>query len=229
MTRIKICGITSYEDARLALDLGADALGFNFYRGSPRKIEPGAAQSIIRRLPKTAWIAGIFVDQEPGEIERLARQMPLDTIQLHGDHFASRPGPPAGVLASWRTILAIRIADDDIEPENFEKLAARIESPPAEIDHLLFDYRAKREAGTAQFGGTGKRISPLILSRLFQRGLTGTAIISGGLTAENAGKIVEEIRPYAVDVASGVESSPGKKDPAKMRDFIQAVRSAKGG
>ena len=222
MTWIKFCGITSYEDARLALDLGVEALGFNFYSKSPRYIGPGAAQAVIRRLPKTAAIVGIFVDTPAEQIETIARSAPLDTLQFHGG-----TEPPAGLLtAEWRAILAIPVTDGDSEADRYAALLDRVkrieQTYRSKIEHLLFDYRA----GTGQFGGTGQQISPEILKRLAADGVLKNGIISGGLNSENCAGIVSAFRPFGVDVSSGIESAPGKKDPEKMRRFAAAVRAA---
>jgi phosphoribosylanthranilate isomerase len=222
--RIKFCGITSYEDAKAALDLGVDALGFNFYSKSARRVEPGAAQAIVRRLPKSAWMVGVFVDNEAAEIESIARLLPLDTLQFHGDHFQSRPGPPASLLGGWRSVLAVRAANSDSAEERFKILSDRIATPPDGIDHLLLDYRS--DGPNAAYGGTGKQIAPEILARLAQNGLLANTFVSGGLDAENVGAVVEALQPLGVDVASGIESSPGRKDREKMRLFVEAVRSA---
>ena len=221
MTWIKFCGITSYEDARLALDLGVDALGFNFYSKSPRFIEPAAAQAVIRRLPKTAAIVGIFVDNSAEQIEKIARMAPLDTLQFHGGI-----EPPERLLSTeWRALLAIAVTAADSETGRYAALIERINRTGTtygtKIDHLLFDCRA----GSGQFGGTGQQIPAEILKRLAADGVLKNGIVSGGLNSENCAGIVSMFRPFGVDVSSGIESGPGKKDPEKMRRFAAAVRA----
>jgi phosphoribosylanthranilate isomerase len=200
--RVKVCGITSYEDASLALDLGADALGFNFYPPSPRFIEPATAREIIRRLPPLAVTVGVFVNvAEPAEVERQSRSAGVAVIQLHGDE---SPGYGRS-LASWPLIKAVRVGR---------------EGPP----EAVFDFPAGAflldTLDDCRFGGTGRVFD----WSLVRQGVPDVRIIlAGGLNAANVAEAIRMVRPYAVDVCSGVENSPGRKDPARLAEFMEEV------
>ena len=201
-TRVKICGITRLEDAQLAVELGAAALGFNFYQPSPRYLAPEAAREIIGGLPPFVTPVGVFADEVDGEhVARVARQAGVAAIQLHGPRF---PGPGPG-LQNWPLIRAVAVRGD-FKPADFAWLKANA--------FLLDAFDA------AVPGGTGKTFD-WSLAREATR--YGTIVLAGGLTPENVGEAIRAVRPFAVDVASGVESTPGRKDPAKLRAFFAAV------
>lgn len=207
-TRVKICGITRREDAELAVELGAAALGFNFYPPSPRYIAPAAAQAIIRKLPPFVTPVGVFANETDGEhVAGLARQAGLSVVQLHG------PGFPKldGVLSDFSLIRAVTVGPD-FDFEALGKLQAHAFLLDAYDPELL--------------GGTGKTFR-WGLAREAKR--YGVIILAGGLTPENVAQAVKEARPYAVDVASGVESAPGVKDPGRLRSFFAAVEEANRG
>ena len=207
-TRVKICGITRLEDARLAVELGAAALGFNFFRPSPRYLEPDAAREIIGRLPPFVTAVGVFADEVDGEhVHRVAQQAGVAVIQLHGPRF---PGP-SPVLEDCPLIRAVAVKSD---------------FKPAELAGLKANAFLLDAFDIALPGGTGKTFD-WSLAREAKR--YGTIILAGGLTPENVGEAIRAVRPFAVDVASGVESAPGKKDPAKLRAFFAAVEEAEGG
>ncbi len=203
MTLVKICGITRLEDALAAIDAGAAALGFNFYTKSPRYISVRQAAKIFDRLPP--WIIRIGVVVNFGtarEIRRLIEVLGLDGIQLHGDESAD----VARRLRPWPVIKAFRV-----EPKF--QLRDLKGFPAAAV--LLDGF------STGKFGGTGRNFDwnvARIASR-FHR-----IIVSGGLTAENVADAIRTARPYGVDVASGVEKEPGKKDWVKLRKFMKAVQ-----
>lgn len=203
MTRIKICGIRRLEDALAAIEFGADALGFNFYARSPRYISVRQASRIISALPPFITKVGVVVDfGSVRDVARLKDAVGLDAIQLHGNEnpdFARK-------LHSFPIIKAFRVGEDFDVKEicNFPAAA------------LLLDGFAPGKRG-----GTGKTFDWKIAR---QAGRGRRIILSGGLTASNVGSAIEQARPYAVDVASGVESSEGKKDFRKMRLFIATVR-----
>jgi phosphoribosylanthranilate isomerase len=202
MVRIKVCGITSVEDALAAVEAGADALGFVFYEGSRRYIPPAEARKITGALPPFVVTVGVFVNASPEEISAVVRESGIGVVQLHGDEtpeLASRVPLPV--------IKAIRVGD------SLDR--AEVELYP--VQAILFDKRSDD-----MYGGTGKSFDWSIL-----RGLdTGKRVIlSGGLTADNVAEAVGIVRPYAVDVSSGVEDSPGRKNHLKLRQFIQAVRN----
>ncbi len=208
MVRIKICGITNLEDARLAADLGAHALGFIFYPKSPRSVRPDAARAIIDNLPPFIMTVGVFVDEEADVVRGIAETAGLDWIQLHGQE-----SPDYCCSLGHRVIKGFRI-------QNATSLS------------LLGDYRESMQAvlldtykaGTA--GGTGKTFD-WTLAR--QAGESGPVILAGGLTPANVAQAIKVARPAAVDVASGVEAAPGKKDPEKLKEFFQAIKISGGG
>ncbi len=202
MVRIKICGITNIEDALLAVDFGADALGFVFYKESKRYIEPKKAQSIISKLPLFVTTVGVFVNQELDEIRNIKEEAGFDVFQLHGDE-----SPDFCNKLEGKVIKTIRVKDD-INPKE-------IESYPAQA--ILFDTHS-----TKGYGGTGESFRWEILRDL---DTSKRIILSGGLTPENVGQAIRMVNPYAVDVSSGVEEYPGKKNPEKLKKFIEAARN----
>jgi phosphoribosylanthranilate isomerase len=205
-TRVKICGITRDEDARLAVELGAAALGFNFYPRSPRYVDPKSASAIIRQLPPFVSAVGIFADEADAEsIAALARQVGLTAVQLHGPRFPQN----RGALDGFPTIRAVAVMP------GFTLDALRTLDATA----ILLDA-----FDPSLFGGTGKAID-WSLARMAS-GLAKPVILAGGLTSDNVEEAVRIVRPYAVDVATGVESGPGVKDLAKMRAFFAAVNRA---
>lgn len=201
-TRIKICGITNLADARLAVDLGAAALGFIFYRPSPRSIAPALAAEICAALPPLVAKVGVFVNESATGIHQVVQDCRLDAIQLHGEELPAfcRPWPV-------KVIKAIRVRD-----ANSLRAAAEYD-----VDALLLDtYTAE------QRGGTGQAFD-WALARQAKMLVRPPLILSGGLTPENVGDAIRQVAPFAVDVASGVEAEPGRKDPEKLRRFFEAV------
>ena len=201
MTRIKICGITNVRDAHSASELGADALGFIFYPGSKRYIEPERAGEIIHSLPPYLTTVGVFVNQSLQEIDSVREKTGINLVQLHGDE---TPEFCAGL--PFKSVKAIRVK----EPSDLK----RVELYPQEA--ILFD-----KYSDAEYGGTGESFSWDWLCGL---NTDKKIILSGGLTPGNVSDAVDRVKPYAVDVSTGVEESPGKKSEDKMRKFIQAVR-----
>ncbi len=203
MVRVKICGITRLEDARAAVDAGAGALGFNFWRPGRRYILPELAAGIIAALPEDVWKVGVFVDEPPELVLETARVAGLTALQLHG---AETPEHLAA-LGTFRKVKAFRM-DNGFNPAVLAAYAA---------DAFLLDG-----VGSTP-GGTGAVFD-------WQRALEvkrwGRVILAGGLTPENAGEAVRRVQPWAVDVAGGVEIEPGKKDPRLVERFIRAVREA---
>lgn len=204
MVRIKICGITNLEDALLAADLGADALGFIFYPRSPRSVAPDAARAIIAQLPPLVTTVGVFVDEDAAAVKELAAKVGLDWVQLHGKE------PPEYCRSLDRRVLkAFRIRDES----SLADLAAYRGAAQA----LLLDTYKK-----GQVGGTGATFN-WDLAREAKK--YGPIILAGGLTAENVAQALAAAQPDAVDLASGVEAVAGKKDPEKLRAFFKAVVS----
>ena len=205
MIRVKICGITRQEDALHAVRCGADALGFVFYSQSPRCLDPQRAKSIIAALPPFITTVGLFVNEAPARIREIASLCGLDVIQLHGDET-----PQQCQVDGYRVVKALRVRDE-------ESLAAADEYPVAA---LLLDAWVPD-----QYGGTGRTFNWQLASRLARR---RAVILAGGLNPENVAAAVDEVRPYGVDVSSGVESSPGCKDPGKLAAFIANAKNARG-
>ncbi len=205
--RVKVCGITCYEDAVLALDAGVDALGFNFFRGSPRRIDPSTARGIIRRLPPLMTTVGIFVNVEStDEVAATAREAGVQVLQLHGDE-------PAGycrTLADWPVIKTFHIGHSPIQED------------PATypVQAFLLDVRDNN-----LFGGTGRTFDWRFADGIQK---IRPVILAGGLKPENVGEAIRRVRPYGVDVCSGVERSPGRKDAAKLISFMNEVRNVLG-
>lgn len=207
LPRVKICGITNAADALHAVCCGADALGFVFYERSPRCVAPGQVRDIIATLPPLVTVVGLFVNEKVEEIRRVADVCGLDVIQLHGDE------SPAMCLEliPYRVIKAVRLRDADA-PEDLDRY------PGGAI--LLDAYVPDR------FGGTGHRCDWQLASRIARRRPT---ILAGGLDPGCVADAVRTVRPYGVDVSSGVERAPGVKDPQKVAAFIRNAKSAAAG
>jgi phosphoribosylanthranilate isomerase len=206
MVRVKICGITNSVDALAAIDAGANLLGFNFYEKSPRHVTEAEAAKIRARLPKKIEAVGIFVNASPADVTALRKSLKLDAVQLHGDE---TPDSVAQIARLMRVIKAFRV-----EPEF--PLATLDEYPEAFA--FLFDA-----ALAGQYGGTGRTTDWDVARRA---ALSRRIILAGCLKVENVAAAVRIVRPYGIDVASGVESEPGKKDPGLLHEFIQEVRRA---
>ncbi|MGH9757198.1 MAG: phosphoribosylanthranilate isomerase [Candidatus Acidiferrales bacterium] len=208
MVKVKICGITNWTDARRAAEAGADFLGFNFYRRSPRHITPGAARKIARRLPRGIAIVGVFVNETEEQIAQIARRVGLDFIQLHGDE------PPAAIARLRRVapvIRAVRVRRA-IRP-------AQLHDSRAAFAILLDGFDGRRYGGTGNKFSWGLLRHAKIKKRIF---------LAGGLNPGNIAGAIRACKPFAVDVCSGVEAKPGKKDAALLKALMGAVRSTKG-
>ena len=207
MTRVKICGLTRLEDAELAVEHGAWALGFILWEPSPRAADPAVAAGIARAMRRRAELVGVFVNASLDDVARAADALGLTHLQLHGDE-----GPAFATEARRRTgckiIKAARIASG-ADLQALERYRT---------DFHLLDARVEGKQG-----GTGESWDWELAGH---RRSTIPAILSGGLTAENVADGIAAVRPYAVDVASGVEASPGIKDPEKVRAFLAAARPA---
>jgi phosphoribosylanthranilate isomerase len=201
MVKVKICGITNLEDAKSAAEVGADAIGFIFYRESPRYIPVQKAADIIRAIPPFVLTVGVFVNETPEIIHEAVKRCSLSLVQLHGDET-----PEFCRSLNLRAIKAIRVfKEEDLNP---------IDSFP--VEGILIDSYQP-----GQFGGTGMAINWKILKGISKN---RPVILSGGLTPQNVEEAIETVSPYAVDVSSGVEKEPGKKDREKMKQFIQNAR-----
>ncbi|MBX3745500.1 MAG: phosphoribosylanthranilate isomerase [Verrucomicrobiae bacterium] len=206
--RVKICGITRAEDAWTAIEAGADALGFMCYPGSPRYLDPDAIRAITDTLPPLIARVGVFVDADFPTVAGTLERAGLDTLQLHGDEspdFCRRFG-------SARVIKAFRVDS----PAALDRMEAY-----RPLTWLLDSYVA------GSHGGTGRTFNWDLARDAVVRG--GRVILAGGLNPGNVAGAVLHVRPYGVDVSSGVECAPGRKDPARVRDFIAAAKGSEGG
>ncbi|MEI8313840.1 MAG: phosphoribosylanthranilate isomerase [Verrucomicrobiota bacterium] len=201
--RVKICGITNLADAQLAVEFGADALGFIFYRQSKRSVTPEIAAEICAALPPFVAKVGVFVNESADGIQQILTDCRLDAVQLHGEEL-----PSFCQQFQTKVIKAIRVRDADSL-----RVAAEYD-----VDALLLDtYTAEQRGGTGQtFDWT--------LAQQAKTSLRPPIILSGGLTPESIRAAIRQAEPFAVDVASGVESEPGRKDPEKLRRFFKACR-----
>lgn len=201
MVRVKICGITSLEDALVAVEAGADALGFVFHDDSPRHVTPDEAAGIIAALPPFIQTVGLFVNRPIEYVKDTAARCRIDLVQLHGDE------PPEFCDAVERRVIkAFRVQDiTSLDSIRNYRVAA----------HLLDAY------SPTAYGGTGLTFNWDIatVAREF-----GPVILAGGLTPDNVRDAIETVQPYAVDVSGGVESAPGRKDPEKVREFIRRAK-----
>ena len=203
MVKVKVCGITSPEDARVAAGSGADAIGLVFAE-SPRRVSAGEAHEISAALPQGVAKVGVFVDEKPEEVLRIAREVGLDYAQLHGDETAEEVA--AVREGGLKVIKALRV-------RGAESLEALGES---RADLLLLDAYSE-----GMRDGTGKRFDWGLA-----KGLKGYAniLVSGGLSAENVREVVELFEPYGVDASSSLEDAPGKKNKDRVRRFVSAAK-----
>ena len=198
--KIKICGITNLEDALAAIDMGADILGFNFYRPSPRYIEPNVAEAIIKKLPAFVDTAGVFVNANSQDIRKLTNPGLLSWVQFHGDE----PPEFCAQFNAWslRTIKALRIrsAEDIKHAQDFQTFS------------VLFDaYDSKL------YGGTGKTFDWSLAKEFPQR-----VFLAGGINPDNVVEALK-VEVYGIDICSGIESEPGKKDHKKMKQLFDNI------
>ncbi len=198
---MKVCGVTRLEDALAAARLGADALGFVFYRPSKRYVEPAAARAIVEALPPFVTPVGLFVDEPAGAIEAAARAAGVRAVQLHGGE------PPAACRAL--SLPALK--------------AIAVEGPAALEGADAYDGAWGLVLDAPGGGGSGRPFDWALVERRRPR---APFLVAGGLSPANVGEALRRLRPYGVDVASGVESSPGVKDPGKLERFFDAVRQA---
>lgn len=202
MVRVKVCGITSVRDAMTAVEAGADALGFVF-APSPRRVAPAQALEIIRRAGP--WIAtvGVFVNEKLKNVKRIACFCGLSAVQLHGNESAAY----VKQLAPLKVIKAFRV----LKARDLRVVRGY------DADAYLFDTKVK-----GLYGGTGQSFDWKILKSLK---VSRPVILSGGLDTKNVSRALRVLRPYGVDVSSGVEKAPGKKDPKMVREFIRRAKA----
>lgn len=200
--KVKICGIINISDAIAAVDFGADALGFVFFEGSPRYISPEAAAAIINQLPPFTTTIGVFVDEKPEQVEKIIALTRIDIVQFHGNE------PPGMCDVSRHSIKAIRVKSlESLDPLNNYK---------DRVSAFLLDTFTPDV-----LGGTGQIFNwdIAVYAKQF-----GRIILAGGLTPDNVAEAVKRVRPYGVDVSSGVESGKGEKDHKKMKLFIERAK-----
>jgi phosphoribosylanthranilate isomerase len=203
--KVKICGITNVEDARAAVAAGADALGFVMYGKSPRCVNPAVASAIVAGLPPFVLPVGVFVNEDVDMVRKLMDECGFALAQLHGDESASycqSLGRPA--------LKAIRLKDRG----SFLALAEF--HGRANVRGFVIDA-----FGEHAYGGTGQTVDWALAAEAAR---AAPILLAGGLTPSNVAEAIRQVRPYGVDVSSGVEERPGKKDPAKVKAFIEAAR-----
>lgn len=203
MTHVKVCGITRVEDALAALQAGADALGLNFYQRSPRCVSQAEAKAIVEAVEGRALMVGVFVDEDPAEIARLKDLVGFQCVQFHGDE-----DPKMVERFLPHAYKAIRVRGSGV--------VELVQRYPGE--HILLDAYVP-----GQEGGTGATFDWKFAQQVASLRKT---TLAGGLTPDNVRNAIRMVRPFCVDVASGVESAPGLKDPALMDRFVQQVRGA---
>ncbi len=205
MVKVKICGITNLEDALAAADAGADALGFNFYRPSPRFIEPAEARAIIDQLPSTVLAVGVFVNEsDPETVARIADEACVFAVQLHGDET-----PEYCRALDPRYVIKVLRVDENFSPHD---------ATVYQVQAIMLDAFDREVRG-----GTGRVIDWSIAADTRQ--LVKKLFLSGGLSPENVANAIAAVRPYGVDACSRLESTPGRKDSKRVRSFIAAARS----
>lgn len=209
--RIKICGVTEPADATMCADYGADAIGINFHPGSPRYVNPQQSQPLLRAVHPLMSSVGVFVGLPMRQITAMAYQMGLRGVQYHGENRELADAFPFSLISAFR----IRDQKSITAIHTYLEMTRSFGSPPGAI---LVDAYVE-----GQHGGTGQT-APWELLKNFKPGVPW--ILAGGLTPENVGEAVRLLKPDGVDVASGVESAPGKKDPAKVKAFIDNARQA---
>jgi len=206
MTSIKICGITNLEDAVAAIAMGVDALGFNFYKPSPRYVTPQSAREIIEQLPQSVLKVGVFVNESPDHVRSIADDAGITAVQLHGDESPDY----CRKLADQYVIKALAVG------HNFDTQII-VRYP---VNAIMLDTKHNTLRG-----GTGRAFDWSIAQQVSK--IVPKLYLAGGLSPENVTGAIETVRPYAVDACSSLEDSPGKKNHDRMRAFVAAVRSVK--
>ena len=208
MTKVKICGITNLEDARLSAKFGADALGFNFYEKSPRYILPENARKIIDKLPEDFLKVGVFVNEDLETIAATAKTANLNAIQLHGEETPEFTKKLKN-LTGLEIIKAFRVGDDFKPKEVLEY----------EVDAILLDSYSPKE-----HGGTGETFDWEIAKKVKE--IYPKLYLAGGISSTNVANSIKHVKPFAIDACSGIESEKGIKDSLKTKKFIQLAKEA---
>ncbi len=218
VTRVKICGITNIQDALLASELGANALGFVFAE-SPRKVKPDTAAEIIAELPPFISTVGVFVNHPAREVKAIANYCKLDALQFHGEETGSYCQQfHQRVIKGFRMRNYTEIEDWIFHENEFE--AETLLDPASNVVAYLVDAYAR-----GQYGGTGIHLKWELVRNLESR---KPLILAGGLDHKNVALAIKVVKPFAVDVSSGVELKPGKKDKYKLREFMKVIRECEG-
>ena len=206
MTLVKICGITNLEDAMAAIDAGADALGFNFYKPSPRYISPEAAGSIVNQLPPRVLSVAVFVNETHSNIRDITTTSRIETLQLHGDESPEF----CNELNEYDIIKAFRVGNE-FRPEQTLEF---------DVKSVMLDTSHPRLRG-----GTGDVFDWAIAAPV--SGMVRELFLAGGLSPENVANAIDQVRPFAVDACSSLERVPGRKDQLRVAEFVAAVRNVK--
>jgi phosphoribosylanthranilate isomerase len=202
--RVKICGVRTLEEAEASVKAGADALGFNFWPESPRFITPEEARRIVAALPALINSIGVFVNEDAGRVREIASYVGLNAVQLHGEETAIY----CLDLAPIKVIKAFRVGNE-LDPKTIRNYR---------VSAILLDAKVE-----GQYGGTGKRFS---WELAIQAKRLAPVILAGGLNVDNVAEAITLVRPFAIDVCSGVESVPGRKDLNRLREFMEEVARA---
>lgn len=210
MTKIKICGVTNEEDATWAVNLGAHYVGLNFHKDSPRKVSPDLAARIAKKVPSFVPTVGVFVEQPAADIVKIAKKVGLAGVQLHGDQTVEDCAAIASELEVF-LVKAVRVGNES----DVDRLAAFQDV----VGYFLLDARVE-----GAMGGTGQTFPWELAARA--KAFKKPIFLAGGLTVDNVSQAIETVQPFGVDVASGVEKSPKRKDFDKMKKFIEEVKSA---
>jgi phosphoribosylanthranilate isomerase len=221
MTWVKICGITNLEDAQTAVEAGADALGFVFFEKSSRYMPPEAVRDIVRQLPASTEKIGVFVDENLKQIEEVAERVGLTGIQMYVSLSQLHRDEDRLIRGKTANYIALSV-DEFVDGRNKLEGFAWPEGMKEAVRAIFLDAGTKKEPG-----GTGKTFdwanaAPTV--RMLQRSFR--VVVAGGLTPTNVSEAMRILRPWGVDVSTGVEARPGKKDPEKVRAFVAAVRDA---
>lgn len=204
---VKICGVTCPEDARIVVRCGADAIGINFWEGSRRYCPPADAGRIVEALGGRIPAYGVFVGRSKTEIEEIVSITGIHGVQLHGGESSAE--------AAGYSVPVLRA----VAAESADIVSAAIGQA---TDHRVLFDTPKSESPDGSFGGSGKRFDPAVMAGLD----LSEAVLAGGLRPSNVAEVVSELRPFGVDTAGGVESSPGRKDPDLVKEFVDNARSA---
>ena len=222
MIKVKICGITNAKDAQEAVEAGPDALGFIFVEGTPRFIEPAAAAAIIAQLPPFVTTVGIFWDHAPGHVKAVAAEAGLGALQFHGEE---KPEDLAGYdLPVIKTIKLPPASTIEGLPEYRVTEGFQVLAYSKVAAAVLLDTAVRWSEGEAREPLEWRHAARIVAT--YRDRPRPRVILSGGLTPENVARAIGIVKPYAVDVNSGVEARPGTKDPDKVRRFVAAARSA---